>query len=206
MCVLYLRDSSLVGYMSKHQYIGFDVGIRNLAYCIILKDGDLLAIKSLRKIDLGCKKQHIQRIIECVIDELDCIFTDEIVHDVPITVLIESQMTSVMRCIQTVINTFFKLNAKYIGIDITTKYVSAKIKLSLIDRYTSEYVRPTVVATSTYRQNKSDAVHFAKWLLLNKYCDQKMHDQLTKSKKPDDESDSFLMTAAYIENKNDALR
>lgn len=185
--------------MTKHQYIGFDVGIRNLAYCIILKDAEALSIKSLRKIDLGCKKQNIQRIIECVIDQLDCIFTDELDQDAPITVLIESQMTSVMRCIQTVINTFFKLQGKYIGIDILTKYVSPKIKLSLIDRYTSEYERPAAVGTSSYRQNKTDAVHFAKWLLLNKYKDAPMHEQLSNSKKPDDESDSFLMTAAYIE-------
>jgi hypothetical protein len=187
------------------QYIGFDIGIRNLAYCIVVADehGNDVHIQQVRKIDMECKKSEHQKLVDATINVLDDVLHDNLDASKPITVLIESQMTSVMRCIQTVINTFFKVNAKYMDIDMQTRYVSPKIKLSMINRYTSEYVRllrsPKV---SSYKQNKLDAVHFTMWLLDGKkYGDAKVKQQLIASNKPDDECDSLLMTFAYIESK-----
>jgi len=187
------------------QYIGFDIGIRNLAYCIVIAEesGNDLRIHKLHKIDMECKKSEHQKLVDATIDVLDGVLHDHIDISKPITVLIESQMTSVMRCIQTVINTFFKVNAKYMDIDMQTKYISPKIKLSMINKYASEYVRishsPKV---SSYKQNKLDAVHFTMWLLDGeKYKDNEVKQKLLSSKKPDDECDCLLMTFAYIESK-----
>lgn len=187
------------------QYIGFDIGIKNLAYCIVIADegGNDLRIHKLQKIDMECKKSEHQKLVDATIDVLDGVLHDHIDVSKPITVLIESQMTSVMRCIQTVINTFFKVNAKYMGIDMLTKYISPKIKLTMINKYASEYVRishsPKV---NSYKQNKLDAVHFTMWLLDGeKYRNDEVKQKLLASKKPDDECDCLLMTFAYIESK-----
>lgn len=191
------------------QYVGFDIGIRNLAYCIVVADesGNEMRIHKLHKIDLECKKSEHQKLVDATIDLLDGVLHEQIDIHKPITVLIESQMTSVMRCIQTVINTFFKVNAKYMGIDIETKYISPRIKLSMINKYASEYVRiPHSSKVSPYKQNKLDAVHFTMWLLdRDKYRNDEVKSRLLVSKKPDDECDCLLMTFAFIESKS-ALR
>lgn len=186
------------------QYIGFDIGIRNLAYCIV---SDEARVQCVEKVDLNCKKTEHQKLIDATIEVLDGILhSHDAALDVakPITVLIESQMTSVMKCIQTAINTYFKVNAKYMGINMQTKYVSPKLKLNMLNRYATEYARPSHPATtSAYKQNKLDAVHFAMWLLeFNaKYRDIEILNQLKACKKPDDECDCLLMTFAYIDSR-----
>jgi hypothetical protein len=185
------------------QYIGFDIGIRNLAYCIVVVQPDgSLSIQRVEKIDMKCKKSEHQKLIDATIDLLDNILHTHLDIEQPLTVLIESQMTSVMRCIQTTINTFFKVNAKYMNIKLETKYVSPKLKLNMLNKYAKDYERlPHPCNVSSYKQNKLDAVHFSLWLLESslKYRDVNVKNQLLASKKPDDECDCLLMTFAYIE-------
>jgi len=187
------------------QYIGFDIGIKNLAFCIVLHQcGEPLRVQRLEKIDLHCKKSEHQRVIDATIEVLDHILHGHLDVDKPITVLIESQMTSIMRCIQTTINTYFKVNAKYMGLDIHTKYISPKLKLNMMNSYASEYTRLSHLPTvNSYKQNKLDAVHFTTWLLGTnpKYKDDAVLNMLKASKKPDDECDCLLMTFAYIESR-----
>ncbi len=186
------------------QYIGFDIGIRNLAYCIVVvtESQTKLLIQRVAKVDMNCKKSEHQKLIDTTIEVLDTIFHEQLNVEDPVTVLIESQMTSVMRCIQTAINTYFKVNAKYMGLDLSTKYVSPKLKLNMLNAYADDYSRiQHSSSTSSYKQNKLNAVHFALWLLESspKYRNEDIKNQLLASKKPDDECDCLLMTFAYID-------
>jgi uncharacterized protein YqgV (UPF0045/DUF77 family) len=180
--------------------ISFDIGIKNLAYCIMKKNQDIISISEIEVVDLKCKKNDIQKIIDSTIELLDSIF-DNLDTTASIHVLIESQMTSVMKCIQTVINVYFKLQKKYQSLNIETKYISAKHKLNLISKYT-DYNKPNTSVNSQYRQNKIDSIHFGSWLLENKYYDENIINKIKLMKKKDDAFDTLLMCIYYIELKN----
>ena len=186
--------------------IGFDIGIKNFAYCILEKNANT-KILALENIDLQCRKNETQKIIDRTIDLLDDILTELPTTSEKIHVLIESQMTSAMKSIQTVINTFFKMQKKYQSLDIETKYLSAKHKLNLIEKYAcataNKYIPNSVLANTSYRQNKIDSVHFAKWLLgnkENKYYNEEILNKLCKAKKQDDLADALLMSIYFAES------
>ena len=92
------------------QLLSFDIGIKNMAYCFSVCDNNEFKIMNLNKIDLNSNKNNIQNIIDNTIEFLDDIMnTLEIDINSKIIILIECQMTSIMRTIQTCINTYFKL-------------------------------------------------------------------------------------------------
>jgi hypothetical protein len=184
----------------RKQIIGFDIGIRNFAYCIMEKSNDKVSIISLEKIDLECPKNDIQKIIDATLNLLDDIMYNKLNIAIPIVILIECQMTSIMKCIQTVINTYFKINSRNQSLDILTKYVSSKHKLNLIKNYENIYIRPDTIAKNQYKKNKIDSIHFAEWLIQNKYKDDINYNKLKSYKKKDDLADVFLMNIYYIES------
>jgi len=182
------------------QLLSFDIGIVNMAYCFAsIDDNDAdkkLNLRSLNKVDLCLKKSsNVQKIIDTTIE-----FLEETVNDLNINqnekvvILIECQMTSIMRCIQTVINTYFKLIGKYEAYNIETIYVSPKHKLNIINKY------DTKIASTNYKQNKNDAIYFTKFLLENKYNNAQFLQVFNDLKKKDDISDAFLMIIYYYEN------
>jgi hypothetical protein len=177
--------------------ISFDIGIKNMAYCIATFN-DKLEIVKLNKIDLNIhNKATIQNLIETTIDFLDNVFLNEInlIKD-PLKVLIECQMTSKMRCIQTTINTYFKMISKLEGYDIETIYLSAKHKLDLTKKYTDFL---SIDDKSNYRNNKINSVNFANYLLTNKYHNEDIIKIIKNEKKKDDICDALLMIFYYYE-------
>jgi hypothetical protein len=174
--------------------LSFDIGIKNMAYCYSTVDNDFKIIK-IDKIDLNCNNKDIQSIITNTIDFLDSIMSDMFIIDDELVVLIECQMTSIMRCIQTSINTYFKIISKHQNMNIKTVYVSPKHKLKIIDKYSD------VIATDKYKQNKIDAVYFTQYLLTTNYKNKDVLDYINSHKKKDDLSDAFLMCVYYYENK-----
>jgi hypothetical protein len=178
------------------QLLSFDIGIKNMAYCFASADNNQLNLIKLEKIDLNLNKNaNSQKIIDNTIE-----FIENIVHqlqinpDFKLIVLIECQMTSIMKCIQTVINTYFKLLAKYEGFIIDTIYLSPKHKLNIITKYQDK------IASSSYKQNKIDAIFFTKYLLENAYKNDDFLAVFNNTKKKDDISDAFLMIIYYFEN------
>lgn len=182
----------------KLTVISWDIGIRNLAYSVIEYNEGHVKIKALENVDLGCRKNETQKIIDRTIDILDE-FMEDIDTENPIIILIESQLTAAMKSIQTCINVYFKLQAKYLSADIKTKYYNAKNKLSLIENYRDKYVQPTVTCSNQYKQNKKDSIDFGIWLLNNIYKDDVILEKLQKCTKRDDMIDTFLMGIHYIE-------
>jgi hypothetical protein len=125
------------------QLLSFDIGIKNMAYCFVkVCDNDNgkkeIVFKNLNKTDLNLsKKANIQNIIDNTIEFLDNLINHELSIDIDdkLIVLIECQMTSVMRTIQTTINTYFKMLNRYESYQIETNYVSPKHKLNIINKY-----------------------------------------------------------------------
>ena len=186
------------------QVISFDVGIKNMAFCIMEKSSsEEWHIIALEKIDLGCspKNSSTMKIVDATLQVLDDILMNKLDTSKKLHVLIETQMTSIMKCIQTVINTFFKIQAKYLYCDIVTHYISPKHKLNLINTYKDEYKPSYTEYSNQYKKNKGDAIDFGEWLLVDKYnSNPDILVSMQESKKKDDEMDSFLMAAYFVES------
>lgn len=185
------------------QIISFDIGIKNMAYCIMqVNDDKTIFFKHLEVVNLNAGK-NIQDIIDSTIEFLDEIINNQTKIDtnIPLIILIESQMTSIMRCIQTTINTYFKVIEKYEGMQIITKYLSAKHKLNLLNNYKDNYIAIPAKKepTNKYKKNKLDSINFAKWLLETKYRNDNFLNYYNNIKKKDDVSDAFLMCVYYID-------
>jgi hypothetical protein len=178
--------------------ISFDIGIKNMAYCIASCKDNLEIIK-LNKIDLNIhNKANIQTFIDTTIEFLDNIYHNELImnNGECLKVLIECQMTSKMRCIQTTINMYFKMISKFEGLDIETINLSAKHKLDLTKKYPDF---SNINNKSNYRNNKINAVSFANYLLNFKYNDNNILEIIKKEKKKDDICDALLMIFYYYE-------
>jgi len=176
------------------QLLSFDIGIKNMAYCFCsVNEKKEINFLNLNKIDLCCNQNNIQSIIDNTIEFLDSIMTDlNINNNAKLIILIECQMTSKMRTIQTCINTYFKLICKYENLDIKTEYVSPKHKLKIMDKF------PEIVVNSKYKQNKLDAIFFTNHLLTTTYKNENFLNIIKSHKKKDDLCDAFLMCIYYF--------
>lgn len=178
--------------------ISFDIGIKNMAYSIAYIDNNLNILK-LNKIDLNiAKNSTIQNLIDNTIDFLDDIFHNEINlnYNEKLKVLIECQMTSKMKCIQTTINTYFKMISKLEGFDIETIYLSPKHKLDLTKKYPNYSLNTDY---NNYKNNKINAISFATYLISNKYNNDNLLYLINNEKKKDDICDALLMIFYYYE-------
>ena len=175
--------------------LSFDIGIKNMAYCLISVNDNQITYHKLNNINLNLsKKCNVQNIIDNTIEFLDNLINNEfnnLFNNHKLIVLIETQMTSIMKCIQTTINTFFKLIHKYESLNITTINLSPKFKLSLI---------PNRPHSGDYKKNKIDSINLTHSLLLNKYNNDVFIEVFNTIKKKDDISDAFLMVIYYYEN------
>jgi len=176
------------------QLLSFDVGTKNMAYCIAnIKDDNKFKVLNLNKVDLN-SSGNIQNLIDNTIEFLDNIINDPIIDiNQKLIILIECQMTSIMRTIQTCINTYFKVINKHQGLDIETFYVSPKHKLKLMDKY------PDIVASNKYKQNKLDSIFYTTHLLTNidEFRDIDIMNIINTNKKKDDLCDAYLMCVYY---------
>ena len=179
------------------QLLSFDIGIKNMAYCFaVINDNDNdndLIIKAIDKIDLNCSKNNIQNIIDNTIEFLDDLMIKLNIENTKdkLIILIECQMTSIMRTIQTCINTYFKLISKHLNLDIETIYVSPKHKLKIMDTYGD------TIASNKYKQNKVDAIYYTSHLLKTVYKNDEILTIINSHKKKDDLCDAFLMCVYY---------
>lgn len=172
--------------------ISFDIGIRNLAYCII-DEGKIIGWS---KVDLGCKRHDMQGLVDSIIDLLDHLIDNEL-EESPLIVLIEQQMTAVMKCLQTAINVYFKMMKRYKSQDIQTFYVSPKLKMTFMSSHV-DFISPDQ-KTTKYDQNKADSVSFTKWYLTTIKKDDLALEYLKEHKKIDDLCDAYCQATAWIE-------
>lgn len=121
-------------------YVSFDVGIKNLAFCVCRRDavGGKLNVVCWRNVDIGVKKSDAA-VTDALLNVLDAIaFGDEHFEGVSgssdVHVLIERQPSKgrkLMSVIQSYIEAFFKTCSKYHGgLCVRVHVVSPKCKSS----------------------------------------------------------------------------
>ena len=193
--------------------LSFDIGIKNLAYCILYKD---LTINNEK--NLIIHKWGIINILEdnekCKDISLDEIGTrmykrlqDEFLEENITEVLLENQpvlKNPVMKSIQILIMGFFKYESVILGREIKLiKLINASNKLKLGKKLIQFNESEDILKIkSKYNRNKKLAILYTNYFLekeLYSYYN-KYNTLFNEHKKKDDLSDAFLQGLYYIKN------
>ena len=193
--------------------LSFDIGIKNLAYCILYKD---LTINNEK--NLIIHKWGIINILEdnekCKDISLDEIGTrmykrlqDEFLEENITEVLLENQpvlKNPVMKSIQILIIGFFKYESVILGREIKLiKLINASNKLKLGKKLIQFNESEDILKIkSKYNRNKKLAILYTNYFLEKElYSDYNKYNTLfNEHKKKDDLSDAFLQGLYYIKN------
>ena len=193
--------------------LSFDIGIKNLAYCILYKD---LTINNEK--NLIIHKWGIINILEdnekCKDISLDEIGTrmykrlqDEFLEENITEVLLENQpvlKNPVMKSIQILIMGFFKYESVILGREIKLiKLINASNKLKLGKKLIQFNQSEDILKIkSKYNRNKKLAILYTNYFLEKElYSDYNKYNTLfNEHKKKDDLSDAFLQGLYYIKN------
>ena len=193
--------------------LSFDIGIKNLAYCILYKD---LTINNEK--NLIIYKWGIINILEdnekCKDISLDEIGTrmykrlqDEFLEENITEVLLENQpvlKNPVMKSIQILIMGFFKYESVILGREIKLiKLINASNKLKLGKKLIQFNESEDILKIkSKYNRNKKLAILYTNYFLEKElYSDYNKYNTLFNGhKKKDDLSDAFLQGLYYIKN------
>ncbi len=193
--------------------LSFDIGIKNLAYCILYKD---LTINNEK--NLIIHKWGIINILEdnekCKDISLDEIGTrmykrlqDEFLEENIKEVLLENQpvlKNPVMKSIQILIMGFFKYESVILGREIKLiKLINASNKLKLGKKLIQFNESEDILKIkSKYNRNKKLAILYTNYFLEKElYIDYNKYSTLfNEHKKKDDLSDAFLQGLYYIKN------
>jgi len=180
------------------QIISFDIGIRNLALCILTYEESTKhsEIKIWKKVDLCCKKSDASGLIDSLVKFLDTIVQEHMMHDLDTFVIIENQMTAVMKCLQASIYTYFKVMRSILDMSMTTIYINPKLKLKLVDHF-KDYKSESQQHSQKYKQNKVDSVDLTKWILTTHYKDSDSYEFFLSSPKNDDLADCYNQAVAW---------
>ena len=197
-------------------YISFDIGVKNLAVCILNHDNNLIEIIDWRVISLVEKKKDINglnNISELLFYELDNLMgsLEELKYDKIDYVLIENQpsnLNGIMKSIQLLIFSYFSLLKhwdKFIG---QVLLINASLKL----QYHNFKPEPLIKIDPTrnkkeqkrdkYRNNKNDGIEITKYYIKNNDI---LNNYFIKYKKKDDLADTLLQTISYIKKNNAEL-
>lgn len=195
--------------------LSFDIGIKNLGYCILYKD---LTINNEK--NLIIHKWGIINILEdnekCKDISLDEIGTrmykrlqDEFLEENITEVLLENQpvlKNPVMKSIQILIMGFFKYESIILGREIKLiKLINASNKLKLGKKLIQFNESEDILKIkSKYNRNKKLAILYTNYFLEKElYSDYNKYNTLfNEHKKKDDLSDAFLQGLYYIKNNN----
>ena len=193
--------------------LSFDIGIKNLGYCILYKD---LTINNEKKLIIH--KWGIINILEdnekCKDISLDEIGTrmykrlqDEFLEENITEVLLENQpvlKNPVMKSIQILIMGFFKYESVILGREIKLiKLINASNKLKLGKKLIQFNESEDILKIkSKYNRNKKLAILYTNYFLEKElYSDyNKYYTLFNEHKKKDDLSDAFLQGLYYIKN------
>ena len=197
-------------------YISFDIGVKNLALCILKQTDSLIEVIDWRVITLAEKKKDINglnAISENLFYELDNIVgsIEELKYEKIDYVLIENQpsnLNGIMKSIQLLIFSYFMLLKHWDKLSLNVLLINASLKL----QYHTFKPEPLIKFDSQrtkkeqkrdkYRNNKNDGIEITKYYIKdNKF----LHDYFTKHKKKDDLADTLLQTVSYIKKNNNLV-
>ena len=198
-------------------YISFDVGVKNLALCI-LKKTDKIEIIDWRIITLADTKKEFKCIDDIclrIYNEMDIIIGFLKENDINIInyVLIENQpsnLNGIMKTIQHILYNYYSLLKHWDGIVENVILVNASLKLKthdflpIIDKDINDKKNSKNFKRSKYILNKKLSIEICVNYIKN---NQRLMDIFSKNKKKDDLSDSCLQAVSYIRTniKNEPL-
>jgi hypothetical protein len=193
--------------------LSFDIGIKNLGYCILYKDLTINNEKSLIIHKWGiinilqdnekCKDISLDEIGTRIYKRLQDEFLEENITEV----LLENQpvlKNPVMKSIQILIMGFFKYESIILGREIKLiKLINASNKLKLGKKLIQFNESEDILKIkSKYNRNKKLAILYTNYFLEKElYSDYNKYNTLfNEHKKKDDLSDAFLQGLYYIKN------
>ena len=193
--------------------LSFDIGIKNLAYCLMYKDNTIDNNNNIKIInwdiiqliedDVKCKGVSLDAITNVLYNKLQEIFLD---YDIT-EVLLENQpvlKNPVMKSIQIILYSFFQYEKVLMGRDINLiKFINASNKLKLGKNLSEINNSEDIVKIkSKYTKNKKLAIIYTNHFLQERLIEEdyiKYNEIFNKHKKKDDLSDAFLQGLYYIE-------
>lgn len=196
-------------------YISFDIGVKNLALCILNQDNNLIEIIDWRVITLVEKKKDINglnSISEILFYELDNIMgsLEELKYDKIDYVLIENQpsnLNGIMKSIQLLIFSYFSLLKHWDKLSMNVLLINASLKL----QYHTFKPEPLKIdntrtkkqqKSDKYRKNKNDGIEITKYYIKENEI---LNNYFTKHIKKDDLADTLLQTISYIKKNNNLI-
>ena len=193
-------------------YISFDIGIKNLALCILKKTESEIKILDWRILSLADKKKDIKGIddiSERIYMELDNIIGNlkELGIDEIDYVLIENQpsnLNGIMKTIQYIIYCYFSLlkywdkiinNVVLVNASLKTKTHDYKPDIQVKMDETQKTKNVKGFRRDKYKMNKQTSIEICKNYIKE---DAYLCDIFDNNKKKDDLSDACLQAVAYI--------
>ena len=197
--------------------LSFDIGIKNLSYCIMYKSNLNRNINDIKIIDWGiiqlidddikCKTVPLGTITEILYNKLHDKFID---YDID-TILLENQpvlKNPLMKSIQMIIYGYFNYEKHIMGRNIESiKLINASNKLKLgkklKDFNNSVDVQEINKINSKYTKNKKLAIIYTNHFLKQRLIEEDYEKYITifnDHKKKDDLSDAFLQGLYFIEH------
>ena len=196
-------------------YISFDIGIKNLALCILKCENGIIKIIDWRVITLVEKKKDINglnSITEILFYELDNIIgsLEELKYDKIDYVLIENQpsnLNGIMKSIQLLIFSYFSLYKHWDKLNTNVLLINASLKLQYHTFKPIEYKidlnkTKKQQKSDKYRKNKSDGIEITKHYIKENEI---LNNYFMKHKKKDDLADTLLQTVSYIKKNNSEI-
>jgi hypothetical protein len=193
-------------------YISFDIGIKNLALCILEYNNNEISIIDWRVITLFDKKKDVNGInslSEILFLELDNIIglLKELNLDYIDYVLIENQpsnLNGIMKTVQLLIFSYFSLLNHWDKIVDNVLLINASLKLQ--NHNYNPDIPIKIDTTKTKKQQKNDKYRINKYLgiEITKYYIKNntfLNEYFIKYKKKDDLADTLLQTVSYIKKK-----
>lgn len=197
-------------------YISFDIGVKNLALCILNYNNNLIEIIDWRVISLVERKKDINglnTISELLFYELDNIMgsLEELEYDKIDYVLIENQpsnLNGIMKSIQLLIFSYFSLLKHWDKLNMNVLLINASLKLQYHTFKPEPLIKIDNIRTKKeqkrdkYRNNKNDGIEITKYYINN---NEKLKSYFIKHKKKDDLADTLLQTISYIKKNNNLV-
>ena len=187
-------------------YISFDIGVKNLALCILKQEKDEVSIIDWRVICLADSKKQFKGmdlISDVVYAELDNIIGD--LQGIQINfidkVIIENQpsnLNGVMKIIQMLIYGYFSLLKHWdqkVGEVILINAVHKLQNHSYVPSSKEVIKTEKIGRRDKYKLNKQDSIEICKYYIKD---DVKLMNLFASNKKKDDLADTCIQTISYI--------
>lgn len=186
-------------------YISFDIGIKNLGFCILNELDNKVFIIDWRIITLSETKKYknINELSETLYFELDNIIgqLEDLGFSKIDMVLIENQpskINGIMKMIEMLIFSYFNLLKHWDNIIDNIILINPMYKLqnhSFIPSSKNIIINKKLDRREKYKFNKSDAIEVCKYYISN---DESLLSFFNSHKKKDDLSDSCIQVLSYI--------